>query len=173
MPGDVRERLLRRPQERDLDVRMEGDDLAGDPDVDRDPVEVRPLARDPSSASGSDRDSSAAGIDASTERRASVRLSRASSSAFARWRSRSAGRSIAWLAASSWVMIPVRPCAIVSWISRGHPLPLVEDARLARLGEQLGVEAGVLLERRLEPGERLAAFLALLGHLLAEDRAAR
>ncbi len=36
-----------------------------------------------------------------------------------------------------------------------HPLPLVEHARLARLGQQLGVEAGVLLERRLEPGERL------------------
>ena len=44
-----------------------------------------------------------------------------------------------------------------------HPLPLVEDARLARLGQQLGVEAGVLLQRRLEPGERDAAFLALLG----------
>ena len=52
-----------------------------------------------------------------------------------------------------------------------HPLPLVEDARLSCLGEQLGVEARVLLQGRLEPGERLAAFLALLGDLLAEHRA--
>ena len=68
--------------------------------------------------------------------------------------------------------IPVRPWAIVSWISRGHPLPLVEHARLAGLGQQLGVEAGVLLERRLEPGHRQAPLLALLGQPLAEERAA-
>ena len=46
VPGDVRERLLGRPQERDLDLRVEGDDLAGDGDLDRDAVELGPFARD-------------------------------------------------------------------------------------------------------------------------------
>ena len=50
-----------------------------------------------------------------------------------------------------------------------HALPLVEHARLAGLGQQLGVEAGVLDRRRLEPGERLPALLVLLGHPLADD----
>ena len=72
----------------------------------------------PASASGSVPASSAAGIDASTDRRASARLSRARRSAFSRCRSRSAGRSCAWSAASSCVTIPIRPWAIVSWISR-------------------------------------------------------
>ena len=68
--------------------------------------------------------------------------------------------------------MPVSPWAIVSWISRGHPLPLVEHARLAGLGEQLRVQAGVLVERRLEPCHRLAPLLALLGDPLAEKDAA-
>ena len=67
--------------------------------------------------------------------------------------------------------IPVSPWAIVSWISRGHALPLVEHAGLAGLGQQLGMEAGVLLERRLEPGHRHAPLLALLGQLLADEHA--
>ena len=54
----------------------------------------------------------------------------------------------------------------------GHPRPLVEDAGLARLGEQLGVQAGVLHQRGLELGERLATLLVLLADLLANDRAA-
>ena len=67
--------------------------------------------------------------------------------------------------------IPVSPWAIVSWISRGHALPLVEHAGLAGLCQQLGVQAGVLLERRLEPRHGQAPLLALLGHPLAEQHA--
>ena len=48
---------------------------------------------------------------------------------------------------------------------------LVEHAGLAGLGQQLGVEAGVLLERRLEPGHRDAPLLALLGQPLADEHA--
>ena len=123
------------------------------------------------SASGSVPASSAAGIDASTERRASVRLSRASRSALSRCRSRS-----------------VRPVArLVRRLELGddpdqalgdgvvdlarHALPLVEHARLAGLGQQLRVQAGVLDRRRLQPRERLAALLVLLGDLLADEHA--
>ena len=52
----------------------------------------------------------------------------------------------------------------------GHPLSFIEHARLAGLGQELGVETRVLLERDLEPGKGDAALLVLLGHLLAEDR---
>ena len=67
-----------------------------DGDLDRDAVELRPLARDLARAPrAAIAVSSAAGSDASTDRRASVRLSRASRSAFARWRSLVAsGRSL-------------------------------------------------------------------------------
>ena len=54
-----------------------------------------------------------------------------------------------------------------------HALPLVHDAGLACLRQQLGVETGVLLECDLESREGLAALLVLLGDLLAEDRASR
>ncbi len=53
-----------------------------------------------------------------------------------------------------------------------HPAALVEHARLARLRQQLGVQAGVLLEGSLEPGDRQAPMLALFGDPLAEQDAA-
>ena len=43
----------------------------------------------------------------------------------------------------------------------GHALPLVEHAGLPGLGQQLGVEAGVFFECRLEPGDCLSPLLAL------------
>ena len=46
VPGDVRERLLGDAQQRDLDLRMERDDVAGHGDLGRDAVELRPLAGD-------------------------------------------------------------------------------------------------------------------------------
>ena len=62
--------------------------------------------------------SSGSGRSASTERRASVRLSRASRVAAAKCLRHPAGSSAACSAACSWVTIPVRPWARVSWISR-------------------------------------------------------
>ena len=53
----------------------------------------------------------------------------------------------------------------------GHALPLVEHAGLARLCQQLGVQAGILVERRLEPRHGQAPLLALFGHPLAEQHA--
>jgi hypothetical protein len=47
----------------------------------------------------------------------------------------------------------------------GHALPLVQHPRLARLGEQLGVQPGVLLHGGLQPGEQLAP-LPVLAHEL-------
>ena len=143
--------------------------LAGDPDLDRDPVEVRPLARDPVERLGQRRASSARGHRAPrTERRASVRLSRASSSAFARWRSpvgRAIGRLVGRLELGD---DPGQALGDRVVDLAGHPLPLVEDARLAGLGEQLGVEAGVLLQRRLEPRERLRRSSLCSVDLLAD-----
>ena len=57
---------------------------------------------------------------------------------------------------------------MVSWISRAIALAFLEDARLARLREELGVEAGVLGERLLESRDRLASLLVLLGDPLGE-----
>ena len=68
--------------------------------------------------------------------------------------------------------MPIRPWAMVSWISRAMRCALVEHARLAGLGQQLRVQAGVLDRRRLQPRERLAALLVLLGDLLADEHAA-
>ena len=53
----------------------------------------------------------------------------------------------------------------------GHPGALVEDAGLAGLGQELGMQTGVLDQGGLELGERLPALLVLLGHLLSDDRA--
>ena len=53
----------------------------------------------------------------------------------------------------------------------GHPLPLVEHARLAGLGHAAALQPGVLLERGLELGHRLPPLLAQLGQPLAEHRA--
>ena len=50
-----------------------------------------------------------------------------------------------------------------------HPLALVEHTRLASLGDELGVKAGVLLQRRLELGHGLEALLADLAEPLASD----
>jgi hypothetical protein len=47
----------------------------------------------------------------------------------------------------------------------GDALPLVEDAGLTGLGEQLGVQPGVLLESGLEPREQLPALPVLLHQL--------
>ena len=81
------------------------------------PLVADQRATSPASASGSLLSSSACGRSAWTERRASARLSRASRLALPIRRSRSASLPVCW-AASSWVMIPVRPWARVSWISR-------------------------------------------------------
>ena len=121
-------------------------------------------------ASGSVPDSSAAGIDASTDRRASARLSRASRFAFSRWRSRSAAPLLRMVGRLELGDDPGQPLGDRVVDLAGHPLSFVEHARLAGLGQQLGVETGVLLERDLEPGEGDAALLVLLGHLLAEHR---
>ena len=69
------------------------------------------------SASASVAFSSCSGRSARTERRASVRLDRASDRAWARCRDHSAGRCRACSAASSWATIAVSPWASVSWIS--------------------------------------------------------
>ena len=74
-------------------------------------------------------------------------------------------------AASSWVTMPVRPWARVSWISRAIRCRSSRTPGLARLDEQLGVQAGVLLHRRLELAvglgqlvdDRSAARAALVG----------
>ena len=70
------------------------------------------------SASGSRAPSSSPGPIARTDRRASVRPSRARVIAASRCPLSSAPRARACAAASSWATIPVRSWAIVSWISR-------------------------------------------------------
>ena len=114
----------------------------------------------------------APGSDASTERRASARLSRASRSAVVEV-AVAVGRPIARLVGR--LELGDDPGQAlrdgVVDLAR-HALPLVEDARLAGLGQQLGVQPGVLVQRRLQPRERAAALLVLLGDLLADDRAA-
>ena len=52
MPGDVRQGLLGGPQQGDLDLRMQSDDIAGDRDIDRDGVYLRPFAGDVGQCSG-------------------------------------------------------------------------------------------------------------------------
>ena len=52
-------------------------------------------------------------------------------------------------------MIPVRPWAIVSWISRAIRCRSSRTPASRAWVSELGVEAGVLVQRRLEPGERL------------------
>ncbi len=51
----------------------------------------------------------------------------------------------------------------------GDPLSLVGDACFPGLGDQLGVETGVLVQGRLQFDERAAALLTELGDLLAPD----
>lgn len=49
-------------------------------------------------------------------------------------------------------MMPVSPWAMVSWISAAEQAPLVGDARLAGLDEELGVQARVLRQGLFETG---------------------
>ena len=118
MASDVRERLLGHAKERDLDLRMECDDVPRHRDVGWDSMELGPFARDIGE-----------GVRQRPrlEGRRHRRLDRPPrfGEALAREAfrvlevlSRSAGRSSACSAASSWATIPMSPCAIVSWISR-------------------------------------------------------
>ena len=116
--------------------------------------------------------SSCGGRDASTARRASARLSRARRAAASMWRCRSSGRSLAWPGRLELGDDPGQALRDGVVDLARHPLPLVQDAGLARLRQQLGVQTGVLLERDLESREGLAALLVLFGDLLADDRAA-
>ena len=100
------------------------------------------------SASSSDAPSSASGRDASTDRRASVRLSRASRSALSTWPrpvGGSAGGLLGRLELRHDAGQAVRDGVVD--LAR-HARPLVEHARLARLRHQLLLQAAVLLRAR-------------------------
>ena len=66
--------------------------------------------------------------------------------------------------------MPVRPWAIVSWISRAMRARSSRTPGLPRLRDELALEPDVLVHGDLELGHRLAALLAQLGQPLAEDR---
>ena len=173
MPGDVRERLLGDAEERDLDLRVERDDVAGHRDVGRDAVELGPFAGDVGEGVGQR---------PRLERGGHRRLDRSAGLGEALARQAlgvlevpvSIGRSVVRLVGR--LELGDDPDEAlgdrVVDLAR-HPGALVEDARLAGLGQQLGVEAGVLHERGLELGQRLPALLVLLGDLLADDRRPR
>ena len=161
--ADVRERLLGRPEQRDLDLRVEGDDLARHRDLALDPVEGGPVAGDLGEGVGQG---------PRLERGRHRRLHRA-----ARLDQAVAGELLGVVEMAVAVRRPV--AGVVGRLElghdpdqalgdgvvdlAGHPGPLVEDARLAGLREELGVEAGVLVEGGLELRERPAALLVLLG----------
>ncbi len=82
----------------------------------RTPVRSAHSATVPLRACGSPSFSRATGARLCTERRASPRLWRARAEARSRW-VRAVGRSGAFATTWSWAMMPVRPWAMVSWIS--------------------------------------------------------
>ncbi len=143
--ADVGQRLLRRAQQRDLDVRVQRARVAGRRHLRRDAVELRPALRDVGERVGQPR-----GLQRARARaRAPSAAPRSGSRGRAARRCRGggasrAGRPRACSAASSCVMIPVRPCASVSWISRAIRWRSSSTPRLARLRDELGLQRRVL-----------------------------
>jgi len=118
------------------------------------PLVADQRATSSASASGSLLFSSACGRSAWTERRASARLSRASRLALLIRRSRSSARPVLL---SRLELSDDSGQALGQGVVDlpGHPLPLVPGPGLPGLGEQLGLQPGVLGDHLLQPVVRL------------------
>ena len=112
------------------------------------------------------------GRERSTARRASARLSRARRAPRRCVDRGSTGRSLAWAAASSWVTIPIRPCAMVSWISRAIRCRSSSTPASRACVSSWACSPAFSSSATSSRARRLAALLVLLGDLLADDRAA-